>query len=127
MKKLGTGLAIPLQVYHDRLADRLTIVAPATLVLPIPADYNHIARAVDTPEARAKMEEALSSLLRRPVSLRVERVASGATASTSDAEPASARQRGETVVDDDPLVRKVVELFEARRLHLDYEAEAPPS
>jgi DNA polymerase III subunit gamma/tau len=127
MKKLGTGLAIPLQVYHDRLADRLTIVAPATLVLPIPADYNHIARAVDSPEARAKMEEALSSLLRRPVSLRVERVASGATASTSDAEPASARQRGETVVDDDPLVRKVVELFEARRLHLDYEAEAPPS
>ena len=64
LKKVGMRLAIPLGIFHTELTDRLTIVAPATLVLAIPADYNHIAEVVDTRESRSRIEETLSILLR---------------------------------------------------------------
>ena len=128
MERLGKGMAISLVAYADRLASHLAISAPNTLVLGVPEGYNLLAERCDTPEGRSKMEHALTTLLRRAVVVRFERTGSAADSADSAAEANAGRRRDESAVDDDPMVRKVVELFEARRLHLDYdEPSRPPS
>jgi len=132
VKKLGLGLGVALSPYADRLAAHLAISGPGTLAMAIPAGYNHIADKCDTPAARARIEQALTALLHRPVAVRFERTADepGAEAgSAAGSESTAARRRDEAAVDNDPMVRKVVELFEARRLHLDYDDDPsrPPS
>ena len=57
----------------------------------------------------------------------MERAAVGTANASSETEAVNGRRRGDATVDDDPLVRKVVELFEARRLHLDYDEQSPPT
>ena len=71
-----------------------------------------------TPEALEKIGHCLQRLLRRPVTVRYER----------SSEPSGAGQPGSSgeyrrteVLAADPMVQKVVELFEARPLHLEYD------
>jgi len=73
-----------------------------------------------TPEATARIEQVLADLLQCPVSLRFEQAMSGEGEASPQA--TSARRRGD--LDSDPMVRKVVELFEARPLHLEYDEES---
>ena len=126
MERLGRGLALVLIPFNDRLASRLAIAGPNTLVIGVPPDYNHIAEKADTADSRGKIEQALQSLLRRPVTVRFELSAGpvGPEDPPAESESVSARKRDEAAVDDDPMVRKVVELFEARRLHLDYDEDS---
>ena len=128
MERLGRGLALVLMPFHDRLATHLAISGPNTLVIGVPPDYNHIATKADTPESRVKIEQGLQSLLRRPVVIRFDlsaaKTGSAEAPAGSESASATARKRDEAAVDDDPMVRKVVELFEARRLHLDYDDDS---
>jgi DNA polymerase-3 subunit gamma/tau len=100
----------------------LAISGPNILAVRLPAGYNGSALECDTPEARARVEHVLHDLLRRPVSFRIERTADE-PGPTPASPPAPARRRDE--LEGDPMVRKVVELFEARPLHLEYEEDAP--
>ena len=112
-KKIGVrlGVALPPERF-------LAIPGPNTLAVRLPAGYNGTATECDTPEARAKIEQALAGLLNRPITLRFERTADDPGDPQAPA-PTPARRRDE--LEGDPMVRKVVELFEARPLHLEYD------
>jgi DNA polymerase-3 subunit gamma/tau len=128
LKKAGAA-GFYLTPFLDRLSEQLAISGPNLLVIRVPAGYNHIAEKCDTPEARGKIEQALHGLLHRPVTVRFERAAEERGGSSPPAPPAAppsdnaARRREE--LEADPMVRKVVELFEARPLHVEYEDDAP--
>ena len=99
-----------------RAEEFLAVDGPSTLAVRLPAGYTGIALEADTSEGRAKVEQALQRLLKRPIAFRFERVAEGSEAAPgATATPARRRDEHES----DPLVRKVVELFEARPLHLE--------
>ncbi|MBX6315254.1 MAG: DNA polymerase III subunit gamma/tau [Isosphaeraceae bacterium] len=92
----------------DKVRPR-ALEGPKTVAIPVPIEYNWVARLCDTPDARAKIEAALLDLLGRPLTVRFEREAPPAT-------PAPARAAD---LASDPLVQKVVELLEARPIHLE--------
>jgi len=78
----------------------------------------------ETDAARTRIESSLSRLLHRTVSIRFER-------STEEEpppviSPSSIAARRDDLAGD-PMIQKVVELFEARPLHLEYEEESPHS
>ncbi|MGE3818410.1 MAG: DNA polymerase III subunit gamma/tau [Isosphaeraceae bacterium] len=117
IRKIGVRLGVPL-TQVDRF---LAISGPNVLVIRLPSGYNGPIRECDTPEAVARIQEILSGLLRSPVALRFEdSEVEHEREDTSRESSASRREELET----DPLVRKVVELFEARPLHLEYEDES---
>ncbi len=100
------------------------ISAPNLLVIEVPPRYNWVVDECETAEARARIEQALQRLLHRPVSVRFDRSAE-AGPRESPAQAATPDRRGDLA--GDPMVQKVVELFEARPLHLEYEEDPPPS
>ena len=89
------------------------ILGPNSLAIGVPPGYNWVADACDTTEGRARIEAALRGVLRRPLAVEFQR---------AQAEPGSAPVAGPgpTGPDDDlagdPMVQKVIELFEARRV-----------
>jgi DNA polymerase-3 subunit gamma/tau len=120
-KKVGLGLALVLSQAKDFVA----ISGPNVLAFRLPPGYNRVADECDTPESRPKIEQALASLLHRQVIIRFERSAEAPeTQAEGDATAAPVRRR-EEVLEGDPLVRKVVELFEARLLHPEYDDDPP--
>jgi DNA polymerase-3 subunit gamma/tau len=90
------------------------------LVIGLPPRYNWVADECGEPEARASIEQALEHLLRRPVALRFQRAAEEAAAAPPPTAP-PAKRREE--VAEDPMVQKVVELFEARPVHVEVEED----
>lgn len=120
IKKLGVRLGVSLAQAEPFLA----ISGPNLLAVRLPAGYNGLALECDTPEARPKVEQALRSLLGRPLRLGFERGTEGPGVGPSPAEVpgATPRRRNETL-EGDPMVRKVVELFEARPLHMEFDDE----
>ena len=128
-KKVGLKLGVHLMPYAEKLSGYLAISGPNTLVIRVPAGYNLLHETCDSPEARAKIEKTLQSLLQHPVTVRFERtdedpgISSGESRSVGSA-PSAAKGRDE-ILETDSMVRKVVELFEARRLHAEYEDESP--
>ena len=113
--KLGKGLG---------LVAPLAILGPNLLVIEVPARYNWIADECGTPEARAKIEQILHSLLHRSISVRFER--SNEVAPREPSAPPSTPARRDDLAGDS-MIQKVVELFEARPLHLEYEEDSPYS
>jgi len=113
--KIGKGLC---------LVAPSAISGPNLLVIEVPPRYNWVVDECETAEARARIEHALQSLLHRPVSVRFDRSAE-AEPRASPAQAATPNRRGDLA--GDPMVQKVVELFEARPLHLEYEEDSPPS
>ena len=82
------------------------------------AGYNSEAEVLATPEALEALKLGLERLLHQVLTLRYER-----TAARDAAEPPArpqANRRLETMMAD-PMVQKVVELFEARSVQLDYD------
>ena len=128
VKKLGLGLGIHLMPYNEKLSGFLATSAPNHLVFRVPNGYNHVAEKCDTPEGRQKIEQALRSVLHRPVSVRFERVDGpgfGADpAAVAGPGPAPPPRKRDEPLEGDPMVRKMVELFEARLLHVDDEDSA---
>jgi DNA polymerase III subunit gamma/tau len=124
IKKVGMRLGVALANAEQYLA----ISGPTILAFRLPAGYNGLVEECDTPEARSKIEQALHSLIGRPVSLQFDRAAREAGASLPAATATAAPSRGrDDELEGDPIVRKVVELFEARRVHTEYEDDSPRS
>ena len=100
------------------------ISGPNLLVIEVPPRYNWVVDECESVEARARIEQALQRLLHRPVLVRFDRSAE-AEPRESPAQAATPGRRGDPA--GDPMVQKVVELFEARPLHLEYEEDSSPS
>ncbi|WP_406696945.1 DNA polymerase III subunit gamma/tau [Singulisphaera sp. Ch08] len=115
VQKVGLGLGKGLsQVAPTAISE------PDVLVIGVPPRYNWIVEDCGSPQSQAKIEEALESLLHRPVRLRFER-SSQEVASASPTVVAEPTRHDE--VSDDPMVRKVVELFEARPVLMEVEED----
>lgn len=96
-------------------------------MIGVPAGYNLIVERCDTAEARDKIERALQILLNRPVSVRFERSSEEIDSSSEVSANAAPTKSRDEDLEGDPIVRKVVELFEARRLHTEYDDDPPRS
>ncbi|MDR3638279.1 MAG: DNA polymerase III subunit gamma/tau, partial [Isosphaeraceae bacterium] len=116
VKKVGVRLGVPL----SRVAPT-AVESPDVLVIALPAGYNWVADECDSPDSREKIEQAFQRLLHRPVRVRFVRSAEGEKPAT----PAPSANRGEEL-SGDPMIQKVVELFEARPIHLELDEEGPP-
>lgn len=90
------------------------------LVFTAKPGYNSLAEGCGTEENQRKIEQILERLLHRPLTVRYE--PSAATDST-DSRTAQPEHRRPELVSGDSMVKRVVELFEARVVHLEYEDE----
>ncbi len=92
------------------------------LVIAPLAGYNSAFDECGSPEALAKIGQTLERLVRRPVKVKYER--------PTESEKGAADQRQSDLrradsVASDPMVQRIVELFEARPLQLDYDDQEP--
>ncbi len=96
------------------------ISGPNVLVIPLPGGYNWVADACERDGTRAKIESTLGSLLGRSATFRFERA--------EPAKPPEAQTPRPQVEDlaQDPMVRKVIELFEARPHYVESDETAEP-
>ncbi|MFO0907237.1 MAG: DNA polymerase III subunit gamma/tau [Isosphaeraceae bacterium] len=121
VQKVGVRLGVPLSQAERFLA----ISGPNTLVIRLPAGYDGMILDCDTAEARARIEQILARLLHQAVVLRFERTAASSEGTESVESPASTAANRRSEVEGDPMVRRVVELFEARPLHMEYDQDPP--
>jgi len=112
VKKVGSPLSMRLAV-----AEAVSVEDSDVLVIAAKPGYNSLADSCGTDEAREKIARCLQRLLRRPVAVRYQRSVEPAQGSAHEAFP---EPRSE-ILAADPMVQKVVELFEARPLHLEYD------
>jgi hypothetical protein len=110
IKKVGVRIGVPLSQAENFLA----ISGPNSLAVRLPTGYNGTALECDTPEALAKIEEVLEGLLHRSLVLRFENSRVEGESQPSTAPPVEQKRE---MFQGDPMVKKVVELFEARFLH----------
>ena len=120
VKKVGAKLGMRLVA-----AEAIGVEEPDVLVIAAKPGYNSLADPCGTDEAREKIEQCLQRLLRRPVTVRYQRSAAPEPSSSRPARPAEARRP--ELLAADPMVQKVVELFEARPLHLEYDDDPEPT
>src|SRR5690606_34753858 len=97
----------------------ISVEAPDVLVIGARPGYNAVADQCSSVEALKRIGDCLQRLLRRPVTGRYEQ--SGDEGGESG--PQAVEPRRVDHLQSDPMVQKVVELFEARMLHLEYEGE----
>jgi hypothetical protein len=113
IKQLSTHLK-----WRIRQVEPIAIIGSHILVIASKPGYNSDADACGTPEALKEIEQCLQRVIHRPINLRYERspAADGVAPETRHPAP----QRQDTLMAD-PMVQKVVELFEARSVQLDYD------
>ena len=118
VKKVGTGLGWKLAQVEP-----LEVESPDVLVIAARPGYNSTFDECGTPEAQTKIGQALQRLIHRPVKIKYIRRAPGNQGQTesrpNEAERANSLLR-------DPMVQRVLELFEARPVQMDY-GELEPS
>jgi hypothetical protein len=118
VKKVGTGLGWKLAQVEP-----LELEGSDVLVIAARPGYNSTFDECGTPEAQAKIGQALQRLIHRPVKIKYIRRAAGnhgeADSRPNEAERANSLAR-------DPMVQRVLELFEARPVQMDY-GESDPS
>jgi DNA polymerase-3 subunit gamma/tau len=107
VKKVGTSLGMRLVA-----AEPIGVEGSDLLVIAAKPGYNSLADACGSDEARSKIGQCLERLLRRPVEVRYQRSTAG---EQGDPRTAQMEDRRSDPVETDPLVQKVVELFEARQ------------
>jgi len=122
IRKVGMRLGVPL----DRASEFLAISGPNTLAARLPAGYTGTAGECDNPEARATIQRVLSSLLGRPVEFVVQRAASRPE-SGPELTPRDGKKPPATARIDDPMVKKLEELFEAKLMFRDDDDETRSS
>jgi DNA polymerase-3 subunit gamma/tau len=86
--------------------------------------YNHVVDLCDRAEPRSKIEAALNRWLGRPVVLRFLRPAGVEGPARTRHSATVARNDG---LEDDPIVKLIVERFEARLVRVDAEDEPSPA
>jgi DNA polymerase-3 subunit gamma/tau len=109
LETLGTPLSTSLGKLQP-----LAISGPDLLAIEVPAGYNWAADACEGTEARGRIEAALRSVLGRPVTFQLNRPPQAEAPATASA---AAERRDE--VANEPIVRKLVELFDARVVRID--------
>ncbi|MGC8642181.1 MAG: DNA polymerase III subunit gamma/tau, partial [Isosphaeraceae bacterium] len=99
----------------------IRVEGPDVLVIAAKPGYNTSADACGSADARRKIEHSLERLLYRPVVVRYER--STAPEPTPQQPSRTDPRRGDMLARD-PMVQRIVELFEARAIHLEYEDDS---
>ncbi|AMV37242.1 DNA polymerase III subunit gamma/tau [Planctomyces sp. SH-PL62] len=112
LKKVGPSLS-----WRLSQAQPIGVDEPGVLVIAAKPGYNSVADPCGTDEARSRIAECLQWLLQRPLKVRYE--SSQVGEAPADA-PESGPRRLEQLMSD-PLIQKVVELFEARVSHFEPE------
>ncbi len=114
VKKVGSPLSVRLAQ-----AEAIGVEDPDVLVIAAKPGYNSLADSCGTEAARERIAKSLQWLLRRPVSVRYHRL------EPVQAAPglAVSQPQGPDILASDSMVQKVVELFEARPVHLEYEED----
>jgi hypothetical protein len=99
---------------------------PNLLVIRLGEGYNWVADECEIPEVLLRIEQELRKLLGRPVTLRFERIRDegddGSTRPGAPVGPApspDAGTRRPAALEGDPMVQKVVQLFDARHVHTE--------
>jgi DNA polymerase-3 subunit gamma/tau len=113
IKKVGFTLGLQLSQVEP-----VAVVGPDVLVVAARPGYNFVDDDCGTPEALSKIEQGLERLTHRTVNVRYERSAE------SDHPAGNGREvdgRRSDLLASDPLVQKVVELFEARPDWVEYD------
>lgn len=118
IRKVGVRLGLAL----TRAESQLAISGPNQLAIPLPEGYNWLADDKDAAQARSRIEHALHALLGQPVSIHFERAVEEPTRESPNATGAPRRRDG--VLEGDPMVQKIVELFEARPLQVEFDDDA---
>jgi DNA polymerase III subunit gamma/tau len=103
----------------------IAVIGPGVLLIAAQPGFNSQSVEADcgTPEILGQLEKALQKLVHRPVTIKYERTTS---ADGSAAGPGQAESRRPDALLADPIVQKVVELFEARTYQLEY-GDADPT
>jgi DNA polymerase-3 subunit gamma/tau len=108
------------------------ISGPNTLVIRFPARYNQAREFCQEPSRVARIEEWLRRLTGQPCQLRIEAVSGGPTADSTGAAGESAnlpsryrRQRAE--VQQEPLLKRAIEVLEAQIVQVDDGFGAAPT
>jgi DNA polymerase-3 subunit gamma/tau len=117
LEHVGAGLGVPLSRVKPTAFE-----LPGVLVIRLPSGYNWVADKCDQSESRARIEASLHALLQQPVSVRFDRAEPDETPQLP-ATPAVTARMDELAAD--PLVKQVVDLFEARRVRIDLEEDRP--
>ncbi|HZW31083.1 MAG TPA: DNA polymerase III subunit gamma/tau [Isosphaeraceae bacterium] len=104
--------------------DPIAVEPGDVLVLAPKPGYNSEAEVLATPEVLQSLELGLERLLHRVLSVRYEPAAARGVADLPPRPPAS---RVLDTMMADPMVQKVVELFEARSVQVDYDDREPLS
>jgi DNA polymerase III subunit gamma/tau len=112
-KKVGARLGV-----HLSQVEPVSVIGPDVLVIAANPGYNSVADECGTEESLAKIEQALQRLIHRSLTVKYER--------STEVDPIAGNGKSvETVRQDalasDPLVQRVVELFEARPHRFDYD------
>ena len=117
VKKVGIALGWKLSQVEP-----IELLGPDILVIAARPGYNNPTfDECGTPEAQTKIGQALQRLIHRPVKIKYERRAAHDDQRQADSRPSEA-ERANSVASD-PMVQRVLELFEARPVQLDYDEE----
>ncbi len=92
------------------------------LVIAAKPGYNSLADACASAEALEKIEQSLQRLIHRPVNVKYERSPEVENVAPDARQPEARRA---DALSSDPMVQKVVELFEARSLQLEFDDQDP--
>jgi DNA polymerase-3 subunit gamma/tau len=120
IKKVGVRIALPLSRMD---LSTLACAGDHLLVIRVGSGYNWMVDQRDEPEVRQRIEKELGKLLGQPVTVRIEFSddddSSGGSQPGSRAPLSPPARPGD--LNGDPMVQKVVQLFEARPVHLEVE------
>jgi DNA polymerase-3 subunit gamma/tau len=118
VRKVGGGLGVRLVS-----AEAIGVEASDILVIAAKPGYNSLADACATDEARERIGQCLQRLLHRHVGVRYQL---SAASEQANPRPSHVEDRRPEGLEADPIVQKVIELFEARELKVYYENEQDP-
>jgi DNA polymerase III subunit gamma/tau len=116
-KKVGARLGV-----HLSQVEPVSIIGPDVLVIAANPGYNSVADECGTAESLAKIEHALQRLIHRSLTVKYERSAEVESVASDGKSIEAARQ---DALSSDPLVQRVLELFEARPHRFDYDETDP--
>jgi len=115
IKKVGTGLGWKLSQ-----VDPVELEGPDVLVIAARPGYNSTYDECGTPEAQAKIGQALGRLVQRPVKIKYIR-----RDKECPSEPRPNEAERASALAKDPMIQRVLELFEARPVQMDYDDNDP--
>ena len=101
-----------------------SLAEPGLLVIEAPEAYNWVVDLCDRVDLRGKIESALKAWLGRPIGLQFLRPVAAPTPARNGPRATSARPDG---LEDDPMVKLLVERFEARLVRVEVDEDVPPS